>query len=149
MSKAYHIQIKQIIFTDNDSIVAFSAYISQQLDFKRLTAVNVVYDKTWLNTDSVYSTITGFFTAPSSGLYVFSWTSFVAEMSKFNSELLVNGERIDLTNCNNELDTQGFESCSNTVPVILKKGDMVNIRTVDAISLRGDQLSSFKGWRVP
>lgn len=60
----------------------------------------------------------------------------------------MNGERIDLTNCNNELDTQGFESCSNTVPVILKKGDMANIRTVDAISLRGDQLSSFKGWRV-
>lgn len=107
-----------------------------------------MYDKTWLNTDGVYSTITGFLTAPSSGLYVFSWTSFVAEMSKFNSELLVNGERIDLTNCDNELDTQGFESCSNTVPVILKKGDMVNIRTVDAISLRGDQLSSFKGWRV-
>lgn len=148
MSKESHIQIKRIIFTDNDSIVAFSAYISQQLDFRRFTAVNVVYDKTWLNTDGVYSTITGIFTAPSSGLYVFSWTSLVAEMSKFNSELLVNGERKDLTNCNHELDKQGFESCSNTVPAILKKGDMVNIRTVDAISLRGNQLSSFKGWKV-
>lgn len=110
----------------------------------------MVYDRTLLNTHDVYNTTNGFFTAPSGGLYVFSWTSLVAEMSKFNAELLVNGERKDLGNCNNnnELGQQGFESCSNTVPVILKKGDMVNIRTVDSLSLLGVQWSSFKGWKV-
>lgn len=110
----------------------------------------MVYERTLLNTHDVYNTTNGFFTAPSGGLYVFSWTSLVAEMSKFNAELLVNGERKDLGNCNNnnELSQQGFESCSNTVPVILRKGDMVNIRTVDSLSLLGVQWSNFKGWKV-
>lgn len=110
--------------------------------------MNVVYDRTSLNTHDVYNTKNGFFTAPSGGLYVFSWTSLVAEMSKFNAELLVNGERKGLENCDHELGQQGFESCSNTVPVILKTGDLVNIRTLDSLSLLGVQWSSFKGWKV-
>lgn len=122
--------------------------MSQKHDLSKLTAENVVYDKIWLNTGGVYSTITGLFTAPSSGLYVFSWTNLVAEMPMFDSEILVNGERKDLAKCSHELDRQGFESCSNTVPVVLKKGDLVNIRKVDAILLQGNQWSSFKGWKV-
>lgn len=122
--------------------------MSQKHDLSKLTAENVVYDKTWLNTNGVYNKITGLFTAPSSGLYVFSWTNLVAEMPMFDSEILVNGERKDLAKCSTELDRQGFESCSNTVPVVLKKGDLVNIRKVDAILLQGNQWSSFKGWKV-
>uniref|UniRef100_K1P7B9 Uncharacterized protein n=1 Tax=Magallana gigas TaxID=29159 RepID=K1P7B9_MAGGI len=133
---------------NEDSVVAFHAFTSKKLNFKTDTTVNVVYDKTSLNTHDVYNTKNGFFTAPSGGLYVFSWTSLVAEMSKFNAELLVNGERKGLAKCDHELGQQGFESCSNTVPVILKTGDLVNIRTVDSLSLLGIQWSSFKGWKV-
>lgn len=122
--------------------------MSQKHDLSKLTAENVVYDQTWLNTGGVYSTITGLFTAPSSGLYVFSWTNLVAEMPMFDSEILVNEERKDLAKCSTELNRQGYESCSNTVPVVLKKGDLVNIRKVDAILLQGNQWSSFKGWKV-
>lgn len=132
---------------DKNSIVAFNAYTSKQLDFKRDTTVDVVYDKTLLNTRDVYNTTNGFFTAPSGGLYVFSWTSQVAR-SKFNAELLLNGKRLGLLACDHELSKQGYGSCSNTVPVILTKGDLVNIRTVDSASLLGVQWSSFKGWKV-
>jgi hypothetical protein len=107
----------------------------------------MVYDSVYYNTDNVYSPLTGFFTAPSSGLYVFSWTTLVPKYKIFDTELNVNGERKGLGNCNNE-GNPGYENCGSTVPVILKTGDKVNIKTTTANNIYGHQWSSFKGWKV-
>lgn len=87
------------------------------------------------------------FTAPSDGVYVFSWASVVIPGKIFNAELLVNNERKGKGNCDNEAGSS-YENCSNTVPVILKNGDRVNIRTTTANNLIGNEWSSFKGWKI-
>lgn len=65
---------------------------------------------------------------------------------EINTELLVNGHGKGVANCHNSYN-KGYENCANAVPVVLKKGDKVNIRTTYANSLIRDW-SSFKGWKV-
>lgn len=110
------------------------------------TPVNIVYDGLILNYGNAYNPHHGIFTAPSTGLYIFTWTSFVDSGKSFNTELLVNGHGKGVANCHNSYN-KGYENCANAVPVVLKKGDKVNIRTTYANSLIRDW-SSFKGWKV-
>nr|XP_034312010.1 uncharacterized protein LOC117684349 [Crassostrea gigas] len=140
--------VKSIDNDKNDKpIVAFNAYTSQHLVFKRNTPVNVVYDKLYFNYGDAYNPHSGFFTAPSAGLYIFTWASVVAPRKIFDTEILVNGKRIGLGNCNNE-SSSGYENCASTFPFVLNAGDKVNIRTVFANYLHGGGWSSFKGWKV-
>lgn len=105
-----------------------------------------MYDKVFFNYGNAYNPHSGFFTAPSAGLYIFTWTSLVLSRKIFDAEILVNGQRKGLGNCNNE-SNPGIENCANTVPVVLKAGDKVNIRTTTANYLYS-HWSSFKGWKV-
>jgi hypothetical protein len=84
---------------------------------------------------------------PSDGFYIFSWTSVVEPSKIFDAELVVNNESKGKGNCNNEVG-KSHENCSNTVPVILKARDKVNIRTITANNLIGHKWSSFKGWKI-
>ena len=127
-------------------IIAFNAYISKHLTLHRDTPVNVVYDAVYYNYGNAYNTHSGFFTAPSGGLYVFTWSSVVSPRKIFDAEILLNGQRRGLGSCNNELNP-GYENCANTVPLVLKTGDKVNIRTTTANFLI-QNWSSFKGWKV-
>ena len=143
--KTFFRKIIFCLFTGTQ-IVAFSAYTSKHLTLHRNTPVNVVYDAVYYNYGNAYNTHSGFFTAPSGGLYIFTWTSLVYPRKIFDAEILLNGHRRGLGNCNNELNP-GFENCANTTPLILKTGDKVNIRTTVANYLHG-HWSSFKGWKV-
>ena len=127
-------------------IVAFNAYTKNHLTPDRNTPVNVVYDAVYYNYGNAYNPQSGYFTAPSDGLYVFTWTRLVDSRKLFDAEILVNGKRQGLGNCNNE-GNPGFENCANTVPLVLKTGDKVNIRTT-AANLLHMGWSSFKGWKV-
>ena len=111
------------------------------------TPTNVVYDAVYYNHGNAYNPVSGFFTAPSSGLYVFTWSSCVASKKVFDAEILVNGNRKGKGNCNNE-NGSWYENCANTVPLVLWTGDKVNIRTTKADYLEGGEWSSFKGWKV-
>ena len=101
----------------------------------------------YFNYGNAYNPHNGFFTAPSDGLYVFSWTSLVRSRKTFDAEIVVNGHRKGLGDCNINDDNPGFENCANTVPLVLKTGDKVNIRTTKANYLHA-HASSFKGWKV-
>lgn len=127
-------------------IIAFNAYISKHLTLHRNTPVNVVYDKVFFNYGNAYNPHSGIFTAPSAGLYIFTWTSLVNPKSIFDAEILINAKRKGLGNCNNE-GSPGFGNCANTVPLVLKAGDKVNLRTTTANFLY-KEWSSFKGWKV-
>ncbi|XP_078314857.1 cerebellin-3-like [Crassostrea virginica] len=127
--------------------IAFNVYNRQPLTMGRNTPTNIVYDAVYYNHGNAYNPTSGFFTAPSSGMYVFTWSSCVAPKKIFDAEILVNGIRKGLGNCNNERGSW-YENCANTVPLVLENGDKVNIRTVVANYLHGAGWSSFKGWRV-
>ena len=45
--------------------------------------------------------------------------SLVTSKNIFDTEILVNGVRKGLADCNNELN-QGYENCANTAPLVLK-----------------------------
>lgn len=137
---------KHLIFFPEKSPIAFNAYITKRLNLHRNTPVNVVYDGLFLNNGNAYNPHNGIFTATSAGLYIFTWTSLVNSGKLFDAELLVNGQRKGIANCNAE-SSKGYENCANTVPVILKTGDKVNIRTIYATSLI-EKWSSFKGWKI-
>ncbi|XP_062586379.1 uncharacterized protein LOC134247981 isoform X4 [Saccostrea cucullata] len=128
-------------------VVVFNAAISKTLNLERNTPVNVVYDTVIYQTGNVYNPVNGFFTAPTDGLYMFSWATLVAARKIFDAELLVNGKRKGLGNCNNEANP-GYENCASTIPVVLKSGDKVNIRTTTANYAHGYNWSNFKGWKV-
>ena len=127
--------------------MAFNAYTSKHLTLNRRTPINVVYDALYYNHGNAYNPVSGVFTAPSHGLYLFSWASNVAPRKVFDAEILVNGKRKGIGNCNN-IDNPGNENCANTVPLVLETGDKVNIRTIVADYLHGGGWSSFTGWRV-
>lgn len=135
-----------MIFFLDKPIIAFNAYTSKSLTMPRNTPITVVYDTLYFNYGNAYNPQNGVFTAPSAGLYVFTWTSVVNPKKIFDVEIVVNGKRKGMGNCNNELSA-GFENCENTVPLVLKTGDHVNIRTIAANFLHG-LWSSFKGWKV-
>lgn len=134
------------IFSDN-SFICFNAYSStHRLTFPLHTPTNVVYDKFFFNFGNAYNPSNGYFTAPSAGMYIFTWTSVVAPGKIFDAEILLNGKRKGLGNCNN-IGGSWYENCANTVPLVLNAGDKVNIRTCGANYLLG-LWSSFKGWKV-
>ncbi|XP_062581759.1 uncharacterized protein LOC134243509 [Saccostrea cucullata] len=126
--------------------IAFNAFITRSLHLNMGSKVNVVYGGVYYNYGNAYNRHTGVFTAPSNGLYVFSWASVVEPKKMFDSEILLNGKRTGLGNCNN-LKGRGYENCSRTYPLVLKAGDRVNIRTVGANNLIA-YWSSFSGWKV-
>ena len=110
------------------------------------TPINVVYDGVYYNYGNAYNRHSGFFTAPSDGLYVFTWRTYVAGNKIFNTRIQLNGEQKGVSNCDNRANP-GHGNCSNTVPLVLKTGDSVNIRTTTANFIY-PVWSSFKGWRV-
>lgn len=126
--------------------ILFNAVTSKILYYDRNTPVNIVYDTVLYDSHGAYSSQSGVFTAPYKGLYIFTWSTLVAAGKILDSELIVNGTRKGLGNCNNE-GNPGFENCANTVPVMLEAGDTVNIRSVTGNYVYGDAWSSFKGWR--
>ena len=74
---------------------------------------------------------------------IFTWTSLVPPKKVFDAAILVNGQSRGLGNCNNELNP-GLVNCANTVPLVLKAGDKINVRTTNANFLIRI-FSSFKG----
>lgn len=62
-----------------------------------------MYDGLFYNYGNAYNPDSGAFTAPSVGLYIFTWTSTVAPKKLFYVEILVNGHRNGLGNYDNEL----------------------------------------------
>ncbi|XP_061182296.1 uncharacterized protein LOC133190622 [Saccostrea echinata] len=132
--------------SEGKSFIAFHACTHRTLHFHRNTPTNIVYDGAYFNNGSAYDTHSGFFTAPSDGLYTFAWSSLVGGRKIFNSEICVNSYRKGLLGCNNE-DNPGLQSCSNTVPLILKSGDRVNIRSITGNNLL-PFYSSFQGWKI-
>lgn len=106
----------------------------------------VVYDILYLNYGNMFNFKNGVFIELFVMFYVFLWLSVVNLEKIFDGEIVVNGKRKGMGNCNNELCV-GFENCDNIVFFVFKFGDNVYICIIVVIFLYGFWLN-FKRWKV-
>ncbi|XP_052695096.1 heavy metal-binding protein HIP-like [Crassostrea angulata] len=138
--------LKTQVSSGNSTLVYFSAYLKNSVSPSSI--IDVVYDGVRSNYHNSYNPATGRFTAPVKGFYVFAWETVTGPNKIFDTELLVNGERVMLNNCNNLAPGGAYVSCSGTAPTLLKPGDIVHVRTTSGTYLHGGGWSSFSGWLV-
>ncbi|XP_048771001.1 heavy metal-binding protein HIP-like [Ostrea edulis] len=129
-------------------IVAFHARMSSNLQNLGNNAV-VVFGRVTLNSGSAYDGNTGIFTAPTYGIYSFTWTIMTIPGSRFNTEIVMNGNVVGYNYANGKSGSSQHESTSTTAVIRMKKKDKVWIRTfnregeyayMDWSSLSGFQL---------
>lgn len=108
----------------------------------------LLYDGVRSNYKNCYNPTTGRFIARIKGLYVFTWEIVTAPGKLFDTELLVNGERVMLNSCNYNALHSAQSPCTGVAPTHLDSGDIVHIRATTGNYLEGGGWSSFSGWLV-
>ncbi|VDH92833.1 Hypothetical predicted protein [Mytilus galloprovincialis] len=142
--------------------IGFSAYMSE--DFvedhsKSLTKGDtIIFDKTETNSDNVYKTATGVFTAPSSGMYAFTWTLCVDSRindggyGEFETELVVDGLICGTLHADTE--TQAQDACSTgfIIKYVRKSGKVYLRNSGDHqgsfLSKDSQTRTTFSGWKL-
>ena len=109
----------------------------------------IQFDWVKLNIGNGYNSGTGIFTAPSSGFYVFFWSTTNKDYTYMNSELMVRGSIYGKT-MSDAGEHDDYESASNMAIVQLSRGDLVWLRsgTWHDRHLAGEQFSTFSGFRL-
>ena len=108
----------------------------------------VVFGKIITNIGSAYNASTGYFTAPSNGIFAFAWTVKTAPGKWFDSELVVNGNP-KLYNGANSLTGKSWESSGCTGVLQLQSGQKVWIRKYGSLgNYLHDPWCSFSGWQI-
>ena len=127
--------------------VAFSAEISTRLLTGILKRKTVIFNSVITNIGHGYSTSTGTFTAPQSGLYIFNLDIMVRAANRQCLELVKNSFSMMKTYM--EGTATNYASFSRMVILQLSRGDRVWVRSKggDGI-LEGNGYSSFSGWLV-
>ena len=129
-------------FTGN---VAFSAVLNKPMTSTK-NYETVVFGKIITNIGSAYNASTGWFTAPSDGIFAFAWTVKSAPGKWFDSELVVNG-KAKLYNGANSLTGKSWESSGCTGVLQLQAGQKVWIRKNGSLGLI-NPWCSFSGWQI-
>ncbi|XP_062615890.1 complement C1q-like protein 4 [Saccostrea cucullata] len=102
-----------------------------------------------VNDGNAYNKATGTFTAPSGGVYVFTWTTLTDPGKAAHPYLKVNGTYKGFTAINNTQTSQNFwNGGSNTIVVRLKKGDKVIVASGYLAAYARGSYSSFSGWKI-
>jgi len=127
--------------------VAFLATLSSDLQHAGANQP-IVFDRVVTNVGSAYNPHVGVFTAPVSGIYVFSVSLLNYQGHTTGYQLRKNNDFISNIYLHAP-DASHHESTSQTVVIQLTKGDDVTLRNmhVDEV-LRGDSYSTFAGFLV-
>mmetsp|Transcript_19762 Transcript_19762/g.32898 ORF Transcript_19762/g.32898 Transcript_19762/m.32898 type:complete len:183 (+) Transcript_19762:31-579(+) len=83
------------------------------------------------------------FTAPSSGLYIFSWSLSIHSSYVGNNNLVINGSTFHSLYCQ-----KTYQQCGSTVTVWLNKNDQVWVISAYSNIYVYAPYSSFSGWKV-
>ena len=89
----------------------------------------VVFGKVTLNSGSAYNSNTGIFTAPTDGIYSFTWTILTHPGYDFATEIVLNGNIVSYNYVDGKSNSAQYESSSATAMVRMKRKDKVWIRT--------------------
>lgn len=111
----------------------------------------LVFDVSPTDTGNHYNKFTGIFTAPHSGTYVFTWTSYCVSGGFTYLQAVVNDIVLDSSYCN-AAGAQYHRSITGTVVANINQSDAVFIRTHPTGINQGEVVSSdnhrttFAGW---
>nr|QBS36528.1 C1q [Sinonovacula constricta] len=108
-------------------VVSFSAGLSHHQAF--VADDNVVFDQVFINEGGAYSSTSGLFTCPVSGIYLFQFHALSRESSNAWMELYHNADYIASVFAHAEQD---YASAGNSAIIKVTKGDTVYIKAVDA-----------------
>lgn len=149
-----YIYIYNIHFSLGDSgHIAFCAYMTTR-EISPSLHHTFVFDSVKANIGSAYNSISGLFTAPANGVYVFSWTIFSSSNSFIFTQIVVNSNALDsmITDSEHVADTH---SGTKVIVVGLNRGDIVYVRTHPTKLSHGNVSSfpeygqpSFCGWKL-
>ncbi|XP_052678302.1 heavy metal-binding protein HIP-like [Crassostrea angulata] len=87
----------------------------------------VIFEKVSLNEGKAYDKTSGIFTAPSDGIYSFTWTTLTKTGKTFITDIVRNGEMI-IRNFSDGRGRDGYAMSTSHANIKMKKGDKVWIR---------------------
>ncbi|CAC5358148.1 C1QL [Mytilus coruscus] len=132
----------------NEPVVAFYAYLSKH-EINPSTHHTLIYDVAKTNAGNGYNAVTGIFTAPTAGTYVFTWVTRMYEAGH-STEILVNNVVFGASYL--RIGHSNDVSVSGTVVTQINKGNSVFVRVHSTLTGSGNILSeqygrsSFAGW---
>ncbi|XP_061185761.1 uncharacterized protein LOC133193855 [Saccostrea echinata] len=133
--------------------VAFYAYMSAPEPNPSIDHT-LVFDVAKTNLGGGYNEYSGMFSAPSSGVYVFSWTIHTGSHGQNRFIIYVNHDEVDYTFGETDNNEHDYDSDSGTMVVSLNTHDNVYIRSAAAsstyvVSYASNNLkTTFSGWKI-
>ena len=145
----YGANIASCVFTDEPT-VAFTATISVPKISGLGKGQTIKYDHVITNVGGAYHAVTGVFTAPATGVYVFNYNTMVEPGDNEYLNLAKNGHTVVSSFVNGTGESRD-ESTSMTVTLEVKQGEEVCVRTANRDNhgtgiVHGNGFSTFSGW---
>nr|XP_034307440.1 heavy metal-binding protein HIP-like [Crassostrea gigas] len=140
-------QLKEELVAIKDTI-DFQSSLTKTLENMKKQET-VIFDKVSLNEGNAYDKTSGVFTAPSDGIYSFSWTILTKAGKYFVSEIVQNGQKVAYNNSDGR-GHLGWPLSTSHANIKMKKGDKVWIRTKDTTGhyAHGDDWCCFSGIKL-
>lgn len=114
------------IYYPKVEIVAFQTSLTKTLENLRRHQT-VIFDKVLLNEGNAYSKASGIFTAPSDGIYSFTWTMSTKYGKYFVTEIVWNYEKVAYNQADGR-GHNGWPMSTSHAYIKMKKGEKVWIR---------------------
>lgn len=131
--------------------VAFYSYMASNEPNPSLHHA-IIFDVVKTNVGGGYNEYSGMFTAPSSGVYVFTWTIYTGNHGQTQFNIYVNHNVYDSTFGETDNNQHDYDSDSGTMVVSLNAHDNVYIRSAMACTtyVYSGELarSTFAGWKI-
>lgn len=133
------------------SAVAFYAYMSASEPNPSLHHA-LIFNEVKTNVGGGYNQFSGMFSAPSSGLYVFTWTIYTGNHGQTGFSIYVNHDVVGATFGETDNNQNDFDSDSGSMVVSLNAHDNVYIRSSMACSTNVisdvSRRTTFVGWKL-
>lgn len=133
------------------SAVAFYAFMSASEPNPSLHHA-LIFNEVKTNVGGGYNQFSGMFSAPSSGLYVFTWTIYTGNHGQTGFSIYVNHDVVGATFGETDNNQNDFDSDSGSMVVSLNAHDNVYIRSSMACSTNVisdvSRRTTFAGWKL-